>query len=102
MERKTSETIESFVKHNDVMAKLRAALETIEQGQSYKVFEGLQRDGACCVFIIYEGENVTFRASTPTIDCRDYILQPKFTFEASDNNPERTAKPETTRKAKTK
>ncbi len=39
------------------MPKLRAALENIEQGKGYAVFEGLQKKGICTIAITFDGKD---------------------------------------------
>ena len=62
MEKRKREPIGQFVKRNDFMAKLKAALEDIEQGQSFGVFEGLQVRGNCAVTLSFDGVSVRLAA----------------------------------------
>ena len=62
MEKRESEPIGQFVKRTDFMAKLRAALEDIEQGQGFGVFEGLQVRGNCAVSLSFDGVSVRLAA----------------------------------------
>jgi hypothetical protein len=62
MEKRESEPIGQFVKRTDFMAKLRAALEDIEQGQGFGVFEGLQVRGNCVVTLSFDGVSVRVAA----------------------------------------
>ena len=39
------------------MSKLKAALENVEQGRGFGVFEGLQKKGACTVAITFDGND---------------------------------------------
>lgn len=48
-----------FILENDIMTKMRAALEDITVGQGYEVFEGLET-GTCNVGIVYDGTNISF------------------------------------------
>jgi hypothetical protein len=76
MERKPFEQIESFIKRTDFMRKLRAALETIEQSNGYKVFNGLQEGGSCGVCMHFDGEIVTLHGLEP--ECKpDIQVSPK-------------------------
>ncbi len=52
------EPITQFVKRTDFMAKLRAALEDVEQGQAFGIFEGLQRRGNCALTLSFDGVSV--------------------------------------------
>ena len=50
--------VKTFFLQNDIMNKLRAALENISIGQGYSAFDGLQ-NGECTVKIAYDGVNIT-------------------------------------------
>jgi hypothetical protein len=52
------EPIGQFCKRTDFMAKLRAALEDVENGQGFEVFEGLQTYECCVVCMTFNGEVV--------------------------------------------
>ncbi len=52
---KRREAIGQFCQRTDFMAKLRATLEDIENGQAFNVFEGLQVRGNCAVSISFDG-----------------------------------------------
>jgi len=56
------QSIEEFVKDTDFMPKLRAAIETVEQGRSYSIFEGLQKKGTCTLAVTYDGVVVRLEA----------------------------------------
>lgn len=84
MERR-KQTIEEFVKGTDFMPKLRAAVENIEQGRAFGIFEGLQKKGACTLAVTFSGETVSLAA-----------------VDASDVRPEVRAKQEVPRKQENK
>ncbi len=48
-----------FILENDIMNKMRAALEQIAVGQGFTVFEGLET-GTCNIGILYDGTNISF------------------------------------------
>ncbi len=48
-----------FILENDIMNKMRAALEQIAVGQGFSVFEGLET-GTCSIGIVYDGTNISF------------------------------------------
>ncbi len=62
MEKREREPIGQFVKQTDFMAKLRAVLEDVEQGQGFGVFEGLQVRGNCAVSLSFDGVSVRLAA----------------------------------------
>ncbi len=80
MERR-NQTIEEFVRGTDFMPKLRAAIENIEQGRAFGIFEGLQKKGVCTLAVTFDGETVSLAA-----------------VDASDVRPEVRAKQEAPRK----
>ncbi len=52
--------IREFMVGNDIIPKIRAALEEIAVGQGYGVFDGLQ-NGECMVVLNYDGVNIHLR-----------------------------------------
>jgi len=47
------------------MSKLRVALENIEVGNGYSVFEGLQEDGSVVIKLVADGETVHLLSLLP-------------------------------------
>ena len=89
MEKRTFEPIGQFVKRTDFMAKLRAALEDIEQGQGFGVFEGLQVRGNCAVAMSFDGVSVRVAAVNVRPEVRAKTEAPIQKPETIEKIPER-------------
>lgn len=79
-----------FILENDIMNKMRAALEQIAVGQGYTVFEGLET-GTCNVGIVYDGNNISFhkleRLKPEEISIPDKVSEPVATTAAEESQP---------------
>jgi DNA-binding IclR family transcriptional regulator len=86
------QTIEEFVKGTDFMPKLRAALENIEQGKGYAVFEGLQKKGTCTVAITFDGRDSLSLAAVNISTVRPEVRAKTEAPKTQENKPERSTK----------
>ncbi len=89
MDRK-NQPIEEYLKGTDFMPKLRAAIENLEIGRSYGVFEGLQKKGTCTVAITFDGETVTM-AAVDASNVRPEVRAKQETPH-KENKPEKASK----------
>ena len=86
------QTIEEFVKGTDFMAKLRAALENIEQGRGYAVFEGLQKKGTCTIAVTFDGGDALSLAAVDASSVRPEVRAKQETPRTPESKPERASK----------
>ncbi len=85
------QTIEEFVKGTDFMPKLRAAIENVEQGRAFAIFEGLQKKGTCTVAITFDGEAVQL-AAVDASNVRPEVRAKQEAPKNSENKPEKAGK----------
>jgi hypothetical protein len=85
------QTIEEFVKGTDFMPKLRAAIENVEQGKAFAIFEGLQKKGTCTVAVTFNGETVQL-AAVDASNVRPEVRAKQETPKNPESKPERTSK----------
>ena len=62
------ETIGQFCKRTDFVAKLRARLEDIENGQDFGAFEGLQADGVAGVIVVFDGNTIRLGSASRMLE----------------------------------
>lgn len=87
-----NQTIDEFVKGTDFMVKLRAALENIEQGRGFVVFEGLQKKGTCTVAITFDGGDAISLAAVDASNVRPEVRVKQETPRNQEKKPERVTK----------
>ncbi len=62
------ETIAQFCKRTDFIAKFRARLEDIENGQDFGAFEGLQTDGVAGVLVFFDCNTVRLGSASRMLE----------------------------------
>lgn len=87
-----NQTIEQFVRDTDFMSKLKAALENVEQGRNFGVFEGLQKKGACTVAITFDGKDSLYLAALDMSSVRPEVRVKQETPKTPDSKLERVGK----------
>ena len=89
MEKREREPIAQFVKRTDFMSKFRAALEDVEQGQCFDVFEGLQFRGNCSLTLSFDGVTVRLASNNVRTEVRVKTEAPLQKPEQTERTPER-------------
>jgi hypothetical protein len=74
LETKRVKTTEEFIKATDFFPKFRAALESIEHGNSHQIFQGIESLGECLIKVAFDGETVHLSA----IPCVPQWTKPEF------------------------
>jgi len=91
MDRK-KQPIEEFVKSTDFIPKFLAALENVENGKTYALFEGLQKKGTCTIAITYDGKDALSLAAVDASNVRPEVRAKQETPKNSENKPEKDGK----------
>jgi hypothetical protein len=79
--------ITEFVRKNDFIPKLYAAIEHLDQGKAHGVFEGLQEGKSAVVEISYDGVNVHLKSYVCRIPMMDAVLVPVKAEEPKKTEP---------------
>lgn len=86
---KRSQGISDFCRKTDFVAKLKATLENIQEGNGHAVFEGLQ-SGQCTVSIKFDGTTVSL-ANIPRGIVRPEVKAKEEAKAEAPANPETPA-----------